>query len=77
MRPGFQVSRKQEYCSQFVCPRKGVPKWKLQAYLSSIRITDKMKELGKLDLSIVGEMPELPDPVDEIDPGAEIPVDEK
>ncbi len=75
--PGFQVARSRDILSKFVDPGKEVPKWNYRPYLSSIRITDKIKELGQLDLSVVGEMPELPDPVEEIDPGAEIPVEEK
>jgi len=75
--PGYQVTRSRDIVSKFVDPGKEVPRWNYRPYLSSIRITDKIKELGKLDLSVVGEMPVLPDPVDEIDPGAEMPVDEK
>jgi hypothetical protein len=58
-------------------PGKEIPKWNYRPYLSSIRVTDSVKDLGTIDLSIPGEERELPDPVDEIDPGSSVTVDVK
>lgn len=73
--PGYQVARTRDVLMKFVEPGKEVPKWNFRPYLSSIRVTDKMKDLGTIDLKIPGEMPELPDPVDEIDPGGSFSVE--
>ena len=73
--PGYQVARTRDVLMKFVEPGKEIPKWNYRHYLSSIRVTDKIKDLGKIDLSVPGEMPVLPDPVDEIDPGASVPVE--
>ncbi|MDD4871944.1 MAG: hypothetical protein PHR77_15405 [Kiritimatiellae bacterium] len=73
--PGYQIARSRDISSKFVAPGKDIPKWNYRPYLSSIRVTDSMKDLGKIDLTIPGEERELPDPVDEIDPGASISVD--
>lgn len=72
--PGYQVARTRDVFSKFVETGKEVPKWGYRSYLSNIRVTDKVKDLGKIDLSVVGETPVLPDPVTEIDPSDSIPV---
>jgi len=74
--PGYQVTRTRDVLMKFVEPGKEVPKWNYRPYLSGIRVTNKLKDLGKIDLTIPGEMPELPDPVREIDPAASISVDD-
>jgi hypothetical protein len=73
--PGYQVARSRDIMSRFVEPGKDVPKWNYRPYLSSIRVTDSVKDLGKIDLSLPGEERELSDPVDEIDPGSSVSVD--
>lgn len=73
--PGYQVARTRDILSKFTEPGKDIPKWNYRPYLSGIRVTDKMKDLGKIDLSVEGEMPELPDPAAEIDPSDSVPVE--
>lgn len=74
--PGYQVARTRDVLSKFVDPGKEVPRWCYRSYLSSIRVTDSVKNLSALDLSVVGPTPDLPDPVDEVDPGDSIPVED-
>ena len=75
--PGYQVAKTRDVLSKFVEPGKEVPKWNYRPYLSSIRVTDSIKDLGNIDLNIPGELPELPDPAAEIDPGASISVEDE
>ena len=70
--PGYQVSRTREILTGNVYPGKENAKFSYRPYLSSIRVTDSIKDLGKLDLSVPGKEEPLPDPVDEIDPSSTV-----
>ncbi|MDD4869878.1 MAG: hypothetical protein PHR77_04900 [Kiritimatiellae bacterium] len=71
--PGYQVARTRDVFSRFIASSKDVPDWNYRPYLSGIRVTDTIKDLGIIDLSIPGEEKKLSDPVDEINPEDTVP----
>jgi len=74
--PGWQVAETREIMARFVTPGKEIPTSNYRSYLGKIRITDVVKDLGKLDLSKPGEKDApLPDAKDDIDTGASIDVE--